>query len=680
MSLNRFPPPLGGGLGGRLVTFKHMFKNLLLALSFIGLLYCGGMTPLNADLNPKEKQMSATRAMFLSAENALARGKMTAYLELKPKLKNYSLYPYLLFTEYDRKLPNLEFKELEQFLNQYKDSPLAETLRTKYLQSMAKQEQWDNYILAYQQTEDVSLQCQYIWAQLQTKRNPKIIIEQILPLWMTGKDSPKACEAIFKVWEKSSYMTESLVWQRIRLAIQAGNEKLARTLSRYLKQTEVHMVELWMMVHNNPYLVTQKKYFNSHHPVVLEMITHGVSLIAKTKPETAKEIWKQIGKEYPFKERHWGLVVRAIGLSFALQKNKEAEKWLSKIPNDYANDSVHEWRLRIALSKEDWPSVLKWIKNLPEHLAHQEVWQYWHARALDRIHQSIDAQNLYLKVAQNRSYYGFLASQQLLKPYTIMHQKMNLDATMLATLAQKGGVIRAKELVVLGRTEKGRSEWLCTTQQMTDEERHAAATLALKWNMPNWSILALSKAKNKNDLELRFPLAHAQHIIREANHTHIDPALIFAVTRQESAFMHNAKSKAGALGLMQLMPTTATMVAKKHFIPLQNHPQHIMEPSTNIQLGSRYLKMLLEKHDHHPILATAAYNAGPGRVKQWLPERDMSADAWIEMIPFKETREYVKNVMTYTIIYQQLLGRHPETIPIPRIPASKLRAQMNEKA
>jgi soluble lytic murein transglycosylase len=187
----------------------------------------------------------------------------------------------------------------------------------------------------------------------------------------------------------------------------------------------------------------------------------------------------------------------------------------------------------------------------------------------------------------------------------------------------------------------------------------------MRWGLPNWSILALSKATDKNALELRFPIVHSSSIIQEAKRNQLDPAMVFAVTRQESAFVAHARSSSGALGLMQLMPATAQLVAKKSLTKYKGHSA-LLEPATNIRLGTHYLKMMLDSHENHPILATAAYNAGPGRVRKWLPEKESPADAWVENIPFKETREYVKNVMTYTIIYQQLLGqklKQPKRLP-----------------
>ncbi len=599
-----------------------------------------------------------SRELFLQAEAALSQGQMSLYQKLKARLTRYPLFPYLLYAEYDRRMPSLTFEEFHHFVDNYPDSPLAGQLRKRWLQTKAKQEDWKAFLKAYQPTEDVSMQCYQLWASLRTHHDPKIILNQISTLWMSGKTPPKSCEAPFAVFERSGMMTRPLAWQRIKLLIQEGNETLARKMSKYLKKSEISLVELWLMIHNNPYLVTQHKYFTDHHPAYLEMIVDGVSLIAKTKPEAAIKIWQQIGHRYKFAERHWGLVVRAIGLSYALQRNPDSERWLNKVPAIYANQAVHEWRIRVTLAKEDWPSVLRWVKNLPEFLAKTDEWQYWQARALEMVNRRPESQLILTKLSNTRSYYGFLASHQLLRPYLIHQHKTAIEKSLAEAIAEKKSILRARELHILGRFIKAKTEWIFATNRLTDKEKHAAASLAIKWNLPNWAILALSKANNKDDISLRFPVIYTKHILQEAHKHEIDPAWILAITRQESAFVPHAKNPSGATGLMQLMPSTAQMVARKKQIPLSNEAA-LLEPLTNIQLGSGYLKMMLDAHRNNAVLATAAYNAGPGRIKKWLPVYDTAADLWIETIPYKETREYVKNVMTYTAIYQEILGKKP---------------------
>lgn len=635
--------------------FKCIF-NLIFISSICCLSFNSVANPIN-NQNPL-KNLEAKRELFLKAEAALSQGKLAFYEKLKARLIDYPLLPYLLFAEYEKKLSSLTIHEFKSFMDNYSDSSLSEQLRTKWLQVKAKQEDWKGFLQAYQPTEDVSMQCHYLWASLATGKDKPVILKQIQALWLSGKQPPRSCEAVFNVWERSGAMTHSMVWQRIKLLIQEGQDSLARQMARYLKKSEVALVELWLMIHNNPYLVTHHQYFTEKHPAHLEMIVDGVCLIAKTKPEVAIKIWQQIGHQYKFTERHWGLVVRSIGLSYAFKRNPEAEKWLSKVPAVYCNTPVHEWRVRIALSKEDWPRALDWIKHMPDTIAKTEEWQYWKARGLEMINQRNESQSLLTKLSKSRSYYGFLASQLSLKPYSVTRHKINVENNLVQAIARRASVLRARELQALGRFIKARSEWQFVTARMTDKEKHAAAKIALHWNLPNWSILALTKAAHKDDLDLRFPVVYGSHILREANRNQIDPALILAITRQESAFIPHAKSSAGAMGLMQLIPSTAQEIARKRGFSLSSR-RDLYEPNTNIQLGSGYLKMMLNNHQNNTVLAAAAYNAGPGRVKKWLPSFDMAADIWIETIPFKETREYVKNIMAYTVIYQEMLGKKP---------------------
>ena len=186
-----------------------------------------------------------------------------------------------------------------------------------------------------------------------------------------------------------------------------------------------------------------------------------------------------------------------------------------------------------------------------------------------------------------------------------------------------------------------------------------AAKLADEWGWHDRAIATLARARYWDDLELRFPLAHQQVVLTQAKRQKVNPAWAFAIIRQESAFTTDARSHAGAMGLMQLMPRTARTVARS--MKMQPPRRYdLLKIDTNIRLGVRYLKKVQDRNQGHPVLATAAYNAGQSRVTQWLPEQgSVAADVWIETVPFQETRDYLKRVMTYTVIYEQRLGRDP---------------------
>ncbi len=628
---------------------------LLIKKIFISLVVGHFLISMNQAYATHESTWRQERAVFLEAEKSLRQKQWPLYHQLKKRLSHYPLLPYLLYAEYETRLASLESTDFYNYLQKYPDTPLAESLRVRWLQQKAKQEDWQAFLDAYEPTEDKTLQCHYLWASLETGKAQNLVFEQIATLWMRGQAMPKACEAVFEAFEKSGSVTRPMAWQRVKLLIQGGHDKLARKMSIHLKRSEMDLVELWMMVRHNPTLVSYEPYFKRKHPAHLEMLVDGVSLIAKDNPEKAISLWQKISSKYAFTERHWGLVVRAIGLAYAQDKHPDALKWLSRVPAIYTTEAVHEWRVRTALFKEDWPTAIHWIKHLPIHLARKEEWQYWYGRALERVSHREASQQIFGKLAKLRSYYGLLASHQLLKPYSVHHEKLPVSKDLVLGLSKRTSIQRARELYFLKRHDKARAQWRHETRRMDDTEKHAAAFLALRWSQPDWSILALAAANHQNDLALRFPIIYGPKIFEEAQRNKIDPAWILAVARQESAFVPHAQSTAGAMGIMQLIPSTAQMVAKKRSMAFLG-TLSLLEPHTNIQLGSGYLKMMLEKHQDNPVLATVAYNAGPGRTLKWLPTYDMAADLWIEMIPYKESREYVKNILIYTAVYQEMLG------------------------
>jgi soluble lytic murein transglycosylase len=600
----------------------------------------------------------ALRQTFLDAEKALQQGRLSEFKRLKEKCRHYPLYPYLEQADLSRRIKQVSLAEYQHFVRHYGQSPLTESLQSQFLQTAAQQKKWQAFLAAYTPTNNTTLQCQYLEAQLNQGKHQDLILSKIGGLWLNEQSPPAACEPVFSQFERSRHRTHALVWKKIKLSIESNQFKTAKRLTRYLKSNEHPLVDLWIWVQKNPQIVSKQSYFQSKHPAVLEILVSGMVAMAKTDPEKAIQVWKTLSNKQPFKDRHWGTVVREIALSFNRKRHPSAAKWLDHVPETHLDETVREAKIRVALSKEDWPLVLHQLHRLPEKLKTSEQWQYWQARALEKVGKIKESQQLFSELAQVRSYYGLLSKQQLNSNISVYHKKRTLSQPVIQKIARNQAILRVQELNALGRKQKAKSEWLYLTQNISDEEKHGAAVLALRWNMPNFAILALSHAKDNHDLSLRFPIVHKNTIFSSAAKEGIDPALIFAVTRQESAFMANASSSAGALGLMQLMPSTAKMVAKQKKIKL-DHNNTLFNPETNIRLGSSYLRMMLDTHKH-PVLAIAAYNAGPGRIKQWLPRGPLPADNWIEIIPFYETREYVKNVLTYIVIYQQLLGHKPK--------------------
>jgi soluble lytic murein transglycosylase len=309
--------------------------------------------------------------------------------------------------------------------------------------------------------------------------------------------------------------------------------------------------------------------------------------------------------------------------------------------------------------REDWPQVVSWIAALPQDERQDESWTYWLARALQGTGDTQAADALYRKTAHERTYYGFLAADRIGSEYHLDHIETPVSAALINEIAGLDAVKRVKELFALGRWGQAHSEWRAATAGMDNTRLQAAAKLAEQEGWHDRAIFTLAQTGYWDDLVLRFPLQHATLVEENAKRHGIDIAWVFAVMRQESAFMSNARSHAGAMGLMQLMPATARSVAKTMLNRKPPRRGELLEPDINIALGSAYLKQMKGELGDSAVLATAAYNAGPHRVTRWLPERTLPADIWIELVPFDETRGYLRRVLAYTVIYEKRMGKTP---------------------
>lgn len=626
------------------------------------------------------KDFASQRRLFLQVEADIKKGKLESYTKHKHTLLGYPLFPYLKYEVLSSIISSVKHAELSAFIKTYPDSPLSDKLRNAWLKTKAKHKMWPDFLKAYDQTakNDVEMQCHYINATIQTS-NDKKIYDYVPNIWLQGKQLPGACDPVLTAWKAEGKLTRNLIWQRIKLSIVDNNPKLARYIAKDLPHEEQKLVELWIRTNDNPSLIDKPHYFNSTHSAVSEMIVHAISKVARKNPQQAVKLWKNLEKQHKFNEHHWALVVKEIGLALSRRFDPNADKWLSSIPAAQLTKDVNDARLKLAVATNKWDTISKVYKTLPPEESSTDKWQYWYARALEMTGDREASQEVLTKLSSVRTYYGFMASMRLVRPYAFNHVATEIPKEITQSVLLKPAVIRAHELKQIGRVHTGRTEWYKALVDMDDSQRLAAAYLATEWDVPNWAIVALSKAAHKNDLLLRFPRHYSDYIHREAKNNNIDPEFLFAITRQESAFIPTAKSPVGALGLMQIMPNTGKQIAKVNRESFKHHNE-LLIPEKNIRFGSKYVRMMLDQHQQNPALAAASYNAGPHRVTSWLPEFDMPADSWIETIPFKETREYVQNVLTYAVIYQQILGKTPRMAKYMPVIYGTKRGKVKEKS
>jgi soluble lytic murein transglycosylase len=598
----------------------------------------------------KTDPLASQRELFIKARESLDNNQLGHYRALAGRLQDYPLYAYLRFEELRTRLSRADEAEITDFLDSYPDHPLNSRLRQAWLYSLARNQRWELFLKHYLPSSSVSLQCYALQARL--AKGPKQgLAEDILPLWLVGTSQPKACDPLFEFLDDQGHITSELLWQRIRLAMQNNRPSLAGYLARRLPEKEQEWITLWRKAHSNPSTMLEDARLDRDTLLTREIIVHALRRLARFDAGQAHETWKTIRTRYEFSDAQRLSVENRIALFAATEHHPEAHDWLDALPAETHDKLTRAWRIRRAIAGRNWGAVLDHVNDLPADERRTDEWDYWHAHALEQNGQHLAATSGYSRLARERGYYGFLAADTLEWPYEMGDQPLSHDAAALEQLANRPAMIRAHELYLADLITDARREWAHATRDMNDEELKLAALLAREWGWNDRAILTVARTGDYADLKLRFPLDHVDAVRDYARHNRLDPSHVFAVIRQESAFNKDARSPAGALGLMQLMPRTGRVTARKNRIPLSS-TRNLFEAEKNIRIGSAYLREVMDRFHDNTVLATAAYNAGPHRVQNWLPEANDEATAsWIANIPFSETRKYVQRVLAYATIY-----------------------------
>ncbi|MFA5982792.1 MAG: transglycosylase SLT domain-containing protein [Methylococcaceae bacterium] len=599
--------------------------------------------------NPAKADIEQQRTAFLTAESQLLARQDSTPPELPAILTEYPLYPYLQYLWLKEHLQ--ENDKILNYLSSYQGYRYANLLRGKWLSYLASLELWQDFILNYQAFDNITLECQYYWANYQTGQH-QLALTAAKRLWLVGSSQPHECELLFSALMASTSDPQALIWQRFELALRADNEAVADYLKRLMDKPNQTKADVWLKVHRKPSLI-ETDFSVGQDQQTAALFAHGIEKMAKTDLYRALVIWDKKLSQQLLDKALVGQIERQFAMALAYRKDKTAYSRFS--PLDLTSDDTKEWRLRAALNEQNWQHVNDAFTGLTEHQQQLPEWQYWQARALEKMGDTAAAQTIFQKVANDRSYYGFLAADSVNEPYQLTNKPVELADNALEIMATTPEISAVKEWRSLGRDIEARRQWWYSVGKMDKNQIKIAAKLAQQWQWDQVAIFTLAKADYWDDLSLRFPMYYTNTIQQQAGLQNLDPAFVLGLIRQESIFDSNAQSSAGAKGLMQIMPKTGQQIARQ-LADNGHSAASLFDPDTNIRYGTYYYKQLLERFNGHFALATAAYNAGPGRVKQWLPEDAlMPADVWVATIPFKETRKYVSAVLSYAVIYQNRL-------------------------
>ncbi|TVP55610.1 MAG: hypothetical protein EA349_09165 [Halomonadaceae bacterium] len=609
-------------------------------------------------------QRSVQRGWFLQAEEALRRGDQEQFQSLKARLEDYPLLPYLELRQIQRRLFATDSAEVMAVLDFHRDIPHSESLRQQWLTHLGSNGRWQELqTLSEGPLRGQRLQCLALRAELLDRDRQvvegkhKVLNQRAESLWLTGRSLHNDCDPLLHAWRSQGGLTNELTWQRMQLALASNNANLARYLRRYLSADYRELGSQLLEVHHRPQRLKRLQEFRGSDPAMSDIVYHGMQQLIRAEPVTAEVIWRHYDETREFTPEQQLAIDRLLGLRLAVRYDDRALPWLQRASQQDSDPALQEWQARIHMRHGDWPAVQQVIAAMPELLGESARWQYWLARSVEEQGDHETADTLFHSVAQQRHFYGFLAADRVGVHYQLHHEPFVADPEGLLKVSRLPGIQRAKELYHLGRLHHARSEWHRTLAGADARQVLTAAQLASDWGWYERSVMGTIAVSAWNDLEMRFPLAYQELFTESAREHNVDINWVYALARQESAFMADAQSSKGALGLLQLLPATAAETAKKQNLSF-NGRQSLLEPDTNIRLGSAHLAGLLKSFNGNRVLATAAYNAGEFRVSQWLKNgaEDLSTDVWLETMPYYETRQYVQNIMTYTIIYSDRRG------------------------
>ena len=630
-----------------------------LCSGLFALLCCAFLSPAASSTEIEQQ-----RELFLQVYASVERGSWDAVNALAPdqheRLQDYVLWPDLRAAWFRANIDKADDVEIDAFLNQYGVLKPARDLRYQHALHLAKIGDLSGFLAIYQQfyqgLEIARLDCLALRAEIAAGRGQRVV-NRAVDLWTVGASQVDECDPVFEHLVTENHLSPSNYIERFDLAVEAREFSMAQWLGKSIDQRHIDIAGQWLNAQRNPESFVRNDKNRINDATTREQLIYAIERLTYDDPELALELWKDISKGRRFSAVQEYRTARHIALWIARDRLPGAYEQLTGLPVAAQNDEVLRWRARTSLRDGNWPNLLTDISLMSNKERREEEWRYWRGVALQRSGNKPEAEQAFRDLASERSYYGFLAADELGQPYAFDSSRFTADEVLIAQLAARPELVRARELFLVGLEGRGRSEWDAVIRNIEREQKMQAAILAHRWGWHSRAIAAAASVGEYDDLSLRYPLPYDSTFRQYAEDASISPTWAYGVARSESLFMRDVRSRAGAIGLMQLMPTTGRDVAKELQLPYSGLDT-LTDPDSNIRLGTTYLGQMAERYGGNQVLATAAYNAGPHRVDAWLPEKGtIDARIWIENIPFNETRGYVRRVLAAdTIFHWRMTG------------------------
>jgi soluble lytic murein transglycosylase len=623
------------------------------------------------------KAPSADEAM-LKAYDAFRAGDPVKLQKFSGQLGGHVLAPYLEYWRLQLRLEDVPDADVRAFLEREAGSYLAQRLRADWLKELGKRGDWPAFeqALPLLARDDLEIRC-YAWLS-RLARGDDSTYEEARAVWNEPRELPEGCGALADKLVAAGKFSSDDTWQRVRVLFENGKISAARRTLATLPAAEAHDEALLNQAATAPKKLLASPPGNLERRATREMVLFAVVRLARTEPDAAVAILRgELGQRLaPDDAKYlWG----RLAFEGARRLLPQAHQWYQSADDGTLNDEQLAWKARAALRAADWQTVRDAVDRMSVSARQDPAWIYWYGRALGEQGRADGARAYFLRISGQPNFYGLLASEELGAVAGVPEPFHVPSEAEVESARIDPGLARALELYRLELRSEATREWVFTIRSMDDEQLLAAAELARRAAIFDRAINTADRTAQRHNFKVRFLAPFKEVFNQYARSFGLEEAWVLGLVRQESRFIVNAKSSVGARGLMQLMPATARWVAKRNGLR-DFSPARVADVSMNIALGTGYLKHVLDDLGH-PVLASAAYNAGPGRARRWRDTRPLEGAIYAETIPFNETRDYVKKVMANTMFYSQLIGGKLVSLKerLGQVPAKSAGERFNEK-
>jgi len=589
---------------------------------------------------------------FMAAREAFRVGSRAKLDPLASRLTGHTLYPYVAYWRIRQRIEEASASDVRDMIAYLADGPLSDRLRNDWLKVLGKRGQWDVFQTDQVglRSEDIEVTCYAVQRGLQAGEDEAA--RQVRALWLRGRALPEPCNATFETALRNGIITQSDVWARVRLALQQGQVTLAKALNKHLPERETLDAKALDQASANPRVFLERRGIGVSGRGDREVFMFALVRLARSAPQDAALRWRSSAASFTVEEKQyvWG----QLAYWGTMQHDPEALVWYGQAGK--LADAQLEWRARAALRARLWQEVIASVDAMSEGGRAGEEWRYWKARALKAQGRTAAANAILAPLANEHSFYGLLAAEDLGETVSAPAESYRPTEGDVSAVSSLPAIRRSLALYRLGLRFEAAREWTWAIGSLDDRQLLAAAELARRNELWDRAINTAERTRSVHDFGLRYLAPYRERFRAYAAEHGLDEAWVFGLVRQESRFVADARSSAGASGLMQLMPATAKWVASK--LGMKQYRQALVtDLDINISLGTYYLRHVLDTLDNQPVLASAGYNAGPGRARAWRADEEMEGALYSETIPFNETRDYVKKVMTNATYYARVFGQ-----------------------